>query len=191
MVWIHGGSDIYCFLNSLSNVDNASEIYDGTSFIKDFPTDACFHMDESKPKAIKLADHVRNASGLHVVSQNLMEFIKSHNPESVEFLPVTIYNHKGRVASTEYYIMNPLIVQDCIDLEKMEVKWNPANKEKISSWKGGLILDTNRIDKTIQIFRPKYHTNTVLVRKDLATSIENDDFTQILFKELDNTIRWL
>ncbi len=185
VVWVHGGSDIFCFLEPLSNVKRASKIFNGTPLVNDFPADACFHMDKDKPKAIKLGDDVKNASGHHVVSPKLMEFIKSHNPRSVEFLPVTIYNHKGQVASTEYNIMNPLIVLDCIDLEKTEVKWNPVIKERISRWKGGFTLDTNRIDNKIQIFRPKYRSSTILIRRDLATSIEKEDFTQIFFLELD------
>ncbi len=187
VVWKHGGSDIYCYLDILLNVDNNDEIRSGKSLINGFPANACFHMDESYPRAIKLSDNMANASGFTVISQKLMEFIKSHNPESVEFLPVTINNHKGLEASRDYFIMNPLIILDCIDLEKTEVEWDDFDEdiEEIWDWDGVFTLDVSRIDKSIHLFRPKYHTSTVLVRKDLAKSIEKEGFTRICFVELD------
>ncbi len=181
LVWEEEASDVFCTLNYLLNVEKDYELYEGISRINSFPSDACFHMYKDKPKAIKLSDNIENITDVPVISQKLMEFVKSYKPKSVEFLPVTIFNHKGRVASKNYFIMNPLIVQDCIDLEKSKVKW--WTKDSIVSWKK-LILDTKQIDNTLLLFRAKYHPITIFIRRDFANAIEKEDFTGIEFDEL-------
>ncbi len=182
LVWSEENSDDYCILNYLLNVEKDFELKKGISRINNFPEDACFHMYKDSPNAIKLSDNIENFLSTPVISQKLMEFVKTHKPKSVEFLPVTIYNHQGKVASKNYFIMNPLIVQDCIDLEKSEVTW--MTDGSIAGW-NELTLDTKRIDDTLLLFRPKYNPSTIIIREDFANAIEEEDFTGIGFEELD------
>jgi hypothetical protein len=58
-----------------------------------------------------------------VVSKRLRELIEAHNPKDIEFLPVTIKNHKKRVASTEYTIMH--------GAKAIEPKYHFIEKKKI------------------------------------------------------------
>ncbi len=180
--------DWCCVLNDIKNFDNELDLYKGLSMIDTFPEDVCFPMDPDFPKDIKLGDNIGNIDGMAVISKGLMEFIKSKGSESVEFLPVSILNHKGRIASKEYYIIHPLIVQDCIDLEKTKVVWSSMSPKTITSFDSELILDTERMDENLLFFRMKHEPISIMTRKDLSEEIINKGFTGLLFRET-NEIR--
>ncbi|MCK5626010.1 hypothetical protein KAI11_04065, partial [Candidatus Bathyarchaeota archaeon] len=108
-------------MTDLKNVEKIYEIQKGISRKNDFPKDACFHMDPGFPKDIGLADHLDNEESCLVVSKQLKKFLESKITSPIEYLSVTIFNHKNQVASNEYFIVNPLNVVDCINLEESEV----------------------------------------------------------------------
>ncbi len=186
LVWDHKTPDGCCVLEHILNVTRKKAMKRGQSVIESFPGDACFNMDPDFPRNIRLADNIGNHSSMAVISKQLMEFIKSKNPISVEFLPVSIINHKGRVESNEYYIIHPLVVQDCIDLEKTDIDWSALNPELISFWDGEMVLDTERMDDSLLFFRLKYEPSMIFVRRDLATTLYDEGFTGLYLDELRN-----
>lgn len=183
-VWQANPSGGYCTLEYLKNVDEPHEIKRGFSRAADFSEEACFHMDASHPKEVKLADNIFNLDRMLVVSKSLKEIVESESPPFTEFLPVSIYNHKGRVASTEYFIINPFDLQDCIDQNQSKLKWNKIDPELISGCYN-LVISPEKIEENRLLFRPKYLPTIVLVREDLVDMIKAKGFTGIRFKELD------
>ena len=85
LVWAANPAGGYCGLKYLENVADSYELKKGISRAHDFPENACFHMDDSHPKQIKLADNVYNLDSLPVISKCLKEFIEPRQPESTEF----------------------------------------------------------------------------------------------------------
>lgn len=174
----------YCGLTALNNVENPIDLQKGLQ-IKNFPENASFVMDRNFPKAVKLADNVYNLRELIVVSQRLKEFIERTEPPEVEYLPVSIINHKGRVASKDYFIVNPYKLLDCIDLEGSEIEWNSIDPQIISAC-FEMVIDETRIDPDATIFRLKYYPTKILVRRDLADEILNGNFTGAHFIEIED-----
>lgn len=184
LVWEVDPTGGYCALKYLGNVTDEYELKRGISRAKGFPSDACFHMDDSHPKDVKLADNVYNLDRMLVVSKQLKEFVESKKPKLTEFLPVTIYNHKGKIASRDYFIINPFNIQDCIDKEKSKIRWNKIDPELISSC-FKLVIIPDKIDDSLVLFRPKNMPTIVMVREDLTKAISNEGFTGIRFRETD------
>ncbi|MEW5802447.1 MAG: DUF1629 domain-containing protein [bacterium] len=184
LIWEANPAGGYCTLEDLRNVDDSYELTRGVSRSDGFPKEACFTMDASHPKEIKLADTIYTLDNLLVISRQLKEFIESKTPSFIEFLPVTLFNHKGRVASKDYFILNPFHLQDCIDKDKSELVWNEIDPELISNC-FQLIVIPDRIDTSFLLFRPKYMPTVVMVRRDLAEEIAEKGFTGIDFVELD------
>ena len=138
-------------LTDLKNVEKIYEIQKGISRKNDFPKDACFHMDPGFPKDIGLADHLDNEESCLVVSKQLKKFLESKITSPIEYLSVTIFNHKNQVASNEYFIVNPLNVVDCINLEESEVEWNSLDSEDIDDLEE-LVFDEGKIDDNMLIW---------------------------------------
>jgi len=134
------------------------------------------------PKDIKLSDNPFGSS-YFVISNRVREALTLLAGNSnVEFLPVSILNHKGRLASKDYFIMNPLDIVDCIDQEKSGVVWNAINPNMISSCEK-FVLKEDAIPENIGVFRPKFMLTSILIRREIAAKLSAPEMTGVFFVE--------
>ena len=114
---------------------NAAVLVDMKGFEKDyeldvgkpqsasFPSGVTLCMDSRKPTHTILIDSVKNTQGVVIISETMKVFIEQQMLTDVEFLPITIIDHKGRKLDDSYYIFHPINNVDCLDLKtKQEIK---------------------------------------------------------------------
>lgn len=171
-----------CFLEDLENFDDPPALR-GSRKIEQWPADVRFHMDPNFPKAIKLVDCIGNMASAFVASKRLKEAIEAAGPASVQYLPVSIINHKGRLASDEYFVINPFKLQDCIDQKASSLTWNSIDPTLISGC-GSLVLDESRIASKATLFRLKHYPFRLIFRRDLADEIKRQKFSGLTFIEI-------
>ncbi|MEM9666743.1 MAG: DUF1629 domain-containing protein, partial [Bacteroidota bacterium] len=145
----------YASLDHIGNYDKAYRLYKGDPLRGELPPDAFFPMDPAHPKEIRLADNVANLHNSLVVSDRLKAFMEAQEPPDVEYLPITIRDHKGRAVEDGYHLINPLRVVDAIDQEASEIVWNRINKNRISVCKR-LVLNYDAIDEHLLLFRLRH-----------------------------------
>lgn len=184
VIWDSKDEGNSCVLLSIKNVKRDFELQEGIPKIADFPKDAFFPMDPQYKKNVKLTDNLINTDSLIVVSSKLKDFLQAQQLKNVEYLRVSIINHKGRLASNDYFIVHPIIPQDCLDIEKSGATWNDIIPTDIDSV-DKLVIDEAKIDPEVALFRLKYFCPPVLVRRDLAKAITQAGFTGVLWVELD------
>jgi len=172
---------VFCSLQDIENMAEPLMLRKGVR-LEPWPADVRLHMDPNFPKALQLPDCVKNLASAIVVSARLKEFIEAAKPAHVEYLPVTIMNHKGKVASSEYFIINPYKLQDCIDQKASTIDWNAIDPTLISACTN-LVLDEKRIEKNAKVFRLKHYPTKVLFARELADEIKKAKFTGIKFIE--------
>lgn len=181
LIWSADPSGNFCTLEAIRNFDNPFLLTDGTPLADGFPEDAAYHMNASFPKDVKLPDNVQNNNGIPIVSKRLKEFLEAQDLGDVEYLPVTIVNHKGRVASPDYFILNPLTVLDVIDFEQSEVRWSAVKPDVIAS-ASELVIDESKVPDGVRMLRPKSFAGVVMVDDGLVEELEAEDFTGLLFE---------
>jgi hypothetical protein len=184
VIWRADPTTDFCSLDLLENVDDSFELKRGVSRAQGFPSTASFSMDPAHKKAVKLGDNLYTLENVLVISKPLKEFLESRKPLETEFLPVSIINHKGRLASPDYFIVNPLSVQDCINKSKSTLDWNPIEKDLIASCEV-LVLDTARIDPRYVMFRPRFMPTVVLLRRDVAEAAQGAGFKGMRLTDID------
>src|SRR5439155_15397562 len=81
-------------------------------------------MNPLRKKDVALLDSISNHEGVQLMSPKLRDFLRGQDVPETEFLPVAILDHKGRVASKDFSILNCLRVVDCVDQEKSDFRWN-------------------------------------------------------------------
>jgi hypothetical protein len=172
-----------CALGGLEGVPRLFELKDGVSRAKDFDEHAHFQMSPTYPYDIRLADSLKNADRLVVASRRLKEFLEGRGLDHVEYLPVAILNHKGRVASREYHVIHLTDPIDCLDIPKCRATQSMLIPEDILDVEE-LVLEPTRLDQDRLLFRAQYYDRPVFVRRDLAAEIENGGFVGIRFAEL-------
>ena len=177
-VWETSSRGGLATLLAIENFDHDYRLTRAVALAGEWPAAAAFRMNPKYPRDKKLADaiHSLGGAGVPLVSARLRAAIEAFSPPDVEFLPVTIYDHQGRVASAEYAIANPTRLVDCIDLEAGQIDWNPIDPELIANVVG-LVLDPTRLDPAAVLFRPRYMPTSVLLRHDLAAALTAGGFT--------------
>lgn len=184
VAWAAKSGPNLCSLSRIDNVENAIDLQKGLR-METWTDDAVMVMDPNYPKALKLTDNVFNLRSFVVASKRLKEIVEGVDPPDVQYLPIAIQNHKGRIASRDYFIIHPTRLIDCIDLDKSGVEWNPINDEIISVWET-LVIDQSRIDPTSILFRFKQVPTKILVRRELAATLQHAGLEGLRFIEIDD-----
>lgn len=173
-----------CTLEPIENVERHTDLKRGVPFAARFPRDATLRMDRKFKKDTGLTDDLSNMNRIKVCSGKLTEFLKKQKLKNVEFLPVTILDHKGKVASKEYTIVHPVGLQDALDVEASKPRFNRILKTQIDEVER-FVVDVRRIEPGVRIFRLAGFYSPVLIDAELAKSIEAEGFRGSAFQELD------
>jgi hypothetical protein len=173
--------DGVCTILEVSGVEDSFELDEGVSRAHDWPDDAYCSMDPDYPKDVALEDSLYGAGAL-VVSGRVKQALEGAGVNNVEFLPLRIVNHKGRIASKDYFIVNPLDVCDCIDIARSVVKWNAIDPDSICGCKA-LVLKEDAVPTNYQIFRPEHWRKVVLIRRELADTLRSTGLSGLDFIE--------
>ncbi len=182
LVWRPGlMKDGICKLKDLTGVPKSHQIDDGVPRATGWPDEAQARMDPDFPKDIGLADNLYGATFL-VVSGKLKAFLEPENAGNIEFLPMKIMNHKGRVASEDYFVVNPLDIVDCIDKDASMVELDTLHKDMISTC-AMLVLKEDQIPKKLKVFRGKFWSGLIIIRRELAQKMESAGLTCLNFIE--------
>jgi hypothetical protein len=182
LIWESRAVPNVCTLDELRGFEDTLELNKGVPWAAKFPADVAFTMHPDFPNNTLLGDNLINNEMLLVVSKRLKEFLEARALPKVEYLQVTIVNHKGRPASRDYFIVHPVDPVDCLDLAKCQAKISRIDGETVQRLKQ-LALDEARLDPDRQLFRPKFYYDIALARTDLAAAIDAAGFTGIRWVE--------
>jgi hypothetical protein len=184
-VWYCSPVNNACSLALIEGYERSYELIDGVSLAAVFPKKACARMDSDFKKATRLTDDLSNMNDVKVCSKRLVEFLQENKVQHLEYLPLTIINHKGKVASTDYFVVNPVGLVDALDLEASKPIYNAIRKERISRV-DQIVLDPRRLDPGRKVFRLKGLVDPVLIEKDLADGMEAAGMVGPFFNELES-----
>jgi len=183
VIWGSAYSEGSCVIEKPENFEEPYLLTDGVKLSDQWPKDVVCRMDSDYPKDVRLTDNLHGAN-CPVISHRLRDRISVLvTGVDLEFLPVTVLNHKGRVASKDYCCLNPVGTVDCIDIKKSQLVWNAINKNVISSI-DELSLKNGAIPKNVSLFRPTYLTRAIFLRRVVSEALSGEGFTGLMFQEL-------
>jgi hypothetical protein len=141
-----------------------------------FPENASYRMNDDFPDSLALLDVLHNLDGQFIVSDKLKSFLQENGLQHVEYLPINIVNHKGRIVTkVKYSIVNILMHIDCIDQKQTEFTWDTLDEEEMDDV-SNLTIDESKIDQSILIFRMKHLTPFVVIRRNLLEQMRAAGF---------------
>lgn len=148
---------------------------EGESLIREYPSEVNLKFSNNRPEGRKLYDFVDNIIGFIIASERVKAVVEQYE-KNVEFLPVTIFDHKGNVAGENYYIINLLGSQPAVDMNKSTYRMDALEEEqmdRIKDFKG----DYDAIDPEATFFREKNMLRLFLLRNDLHEAFVKEGFT--------------
>jgi hypothetical protein len=179
LVWDATYAGNACHVLGVRKVEYTHQLVEGYEYGDTFPKDAVMSMSPHFKKDTKLVDDVMNAARIKVCSKRLVDFLKNKNLKNVEYLPVTILDHKKKVASREYSIVNPIGLQDAIDMKASFPVLNSFDQTVDSVKK--IVFDVSRIDPQVRLFRFAGLSRPVIIEKTLADELQAQGFVGLSF----------
>jgi hypothetical protein len=174
----------YCFVNErpegmglhdyrLGNGEPATQYY---------PPDARIYMEDEEP-GTELPSFIGNTAAMLLVDRALKEAVaKVCGTEHYEYLPVSIYDHKKRLASDQYFIINPLGSFDCANDKESHIVYQGTEVLIVRK----LVLDAKKMEKAPHLFRLKQWPSRYIIDSVLAAALVEMDPrpTNVYFTEL-------
>ncbi|MCY1043640.1 hypothetical protein OV208_20140 [Corallococcus sp. bb12-1] len=140
-----------------------------------YPQGLRFQMAKEE-KGLKIADIIPNALGYFMVSARMKALLEQHAGVEIEFLRFTLLNHRGRVAGEDCYIANVIGVQDWVDAEKSDGTRKASNPNRFLFLRR-LVLDNDKLDPEIRLFRTVTVPRLPIVRQDFKELLEREGMT--------------
>lgn len=171
-------------LGALKGVEDDYELLKGVPRAEDFPDDAAFRFSDDYPRNLQLEDFLLNQNKLLVASARARALFEAEALVNVEYLPVTVLNHKGREIEEPYTIVHQVEPQKAIDEAKSTFEVNQIDPERIF-YLSSLVLDEAKVDPAVRLFRLARFGQMPVFRRDLAEAVTAAGLTGIRFHELD------
>ncbi|MFY2561081.1 imm11 family protein [Corallococcus terminator] len=147
-----------------------------------YPADARIYMSEDSP-GIKLSPLLGNTRNTLLVSSELRAVFEKHCKNEIEYLPFTLYDHRKRVYSKDYCIVNPIGTFDCLDYKASTIIWSDSDPTRAIAVQK-LVLDRAKMETAPQLFRVAKDPMSYVLRYELAKEISDRRFANICWNEL-------
>jgi hypothetical protein len=168
-----------CAVEYLSDRELGWELTIGQSVAARWPPGMSFRMSDDHRKDVALIDNVSNLEDVLLVSPRIRDFLLLQKLPELEFLSVSILDHKGRVASRDYTIAHCCRVVDCVDQDKSDFDWDGlANPSMITR---EIVLKDELLGEADRMFRPKFVPGVVLFKENLMQAVQAQQFAGVAF----------
>ncbi|MCY1041532.1 hypothetical protein OV208_09420 [Corallococcus sp. bb12-1] len=154
---------------------------EGDPALRFYPKEAKVSLRSDHP-GIKLSSLLGNTSSYLIVRADVKEVIAAHAKDiEVEYLPFDLYDHRKRLYSQDYFIINPIGTLDCLDVAASGVKIGP---EGSVIHVARFVLDPKKVAPLPALFRPKEEPAVYIVTETLALALKEKGFTNLQLEPL-------
>lgn len=147
------------------------ELLEGDPIAEQFPEAVKLKFSPSRPDNIRLYDFVNNTLLLRIVSKRVRAIFDQFSIDQVEYIPVEIMDHKGNLASNDYFLMNVMDTQPIIDMKRSKYEMCMIEEDQISDF-DEIRLSTEQTDKDARIFRSDRQASLYFMTDDVVQAIK-------------------
>lgn len=175
-----------CFTDQEPEPIGSYDVISGLRLSEEYP-------DGYEPLTIELGeDHpglecgslLGNADAMLILAGRAVEVVLSHEVGDVEVVPITLHDHKGRVHSEDYSIVNPIGSFDCLDLEKSECKRHDDGEiYRILNY----VLASNKLEGLPHLFRPSAMPDNYFFSEAVVEHLKKEGCTNLQFHLLEQS----
>ena len=139
--WFDSREKNNCFLCSLRGQKKEGELRRGEPLAAQRKKPYLYAMDDEYPRNIKLTDHLLNDAYVIVASPRLRDLLVERLGKAIEVLPVHIEDHKKRIASKDYSIINLLDRQECLAVQESLPSYSTIDGREVLTGVQRLTID--------------------------------------------------
>lgn len=185
-VWFRGDRDDPS-LAFVRNAPNGLGLHDycmraGVRIGEHYPKELKVHLDPRSP-GIKLSSLLGNVLAYLMVNTAMKDTILEVCTNEIEVLPFTLYNHKKRVHSKDYWIINPIGTFDCVNRDASTIVYAQTPKREILGVEQ-LVFDPDRMEGAPDLFRVPEEPANQYASERLGKVLQQRGFTNVLLREM-------
>lgn len=165
-----------------SNLKKKYQLLKGIARLSDWPEDIILEFSKQRSEGMNLTDYVENSFGWLLISNRFKRVLEEFGAASIEYLPVKIKNHKGRIAGEAYWIGNFLVLTEAVDRNLSMFEADALDENQIFRF-DKLVLRDDVLNSNPLIFRLKEQPRMVIARQDLVERFEKEGLTGVKFIE--------
>ncbi|ATB51334.1 imm11 family protein [Corallococcus macrosporus] len=158
----------YCFIDKYPKELGLKsyKIAHGERLGPDYPANARVYMTD-RYSGIQTPDLVENACGMLIVSKRVKEVLERTIMATVEYLPLTICNHKKRVASSDHFIVNPIGTVDCLNLKASDIVYHEDKVVAVRDF----VLDPAKLEHAPPLFRVQEDSYAYIMSEQILEAL--------------------
>jgi hypothetical protein len=175
--------DAFCFIEREPDGTNdyTYKMAEGEPMGSLYPKNAKVTMAKEY-KGTKLPSLVGNVMSFLIVDEAMRQAIEKGKVGKVEYLPLSILDHKKKLASDKYFIVNPLGTFDCLDLKKSKIERVDDEIVGIQQF----VLDPKKLAKAPDLFRLPEMPNQYVFSKDLLGALKKLNPTNVVVTKVED-----
>lgn len=145
----------------------------GISLLDSFPerSSAIMCYDHDYGEGIKLYDFIPSLRDILIVNNTVKTVFDRVGIDGVEYLPIRLWDHKKYPASDDYFILNPLISLNIIDMEKSEYRMDALIETEIQRIKN--LVVNRKMTEQNKLFRASTKKNQIFIHDDVRVALED------------------
>jgi hypothetical protein len=147
-----------------------------------YPSDARIYLQPKSP-GIKLGSLIGNTLNYLIVNSQIKDIIAEDYRGELELLPFTLYNHKKRVHSNDYWIINPIGSLDCLNKAASETTYSADVKTDVVAVHK-YVFDPKKLEGAPDLFRIPEDLTQYFISGRLAKVLQDHKFTNIFLFEV-------
>ena len=146
-----------------------------------YPLTASISLSEDKP-GIQLSSLLGNTLSCLVVNSMLKQTIEEHcQGIEIEYFSFDLYDHRERLYSKDYWIINPIGTLDCLDVAATQA----AMEALMDPWsESPYVLNSAKLNGAPSLFRLHGEPMEYVIDEKLATALKERAFTNVILHEL-------
>lgn len=172
----------FCFFRNAPEVERATlyKLKFGKTLGDAASEDARIYMDDQSP-GIKLPSLIGNARSLLIVDSGVREAIEGAETGPIEFVRLKIYNHRRRLASEDYCIVNPIGGSDCLNFEQSDLKKFSDGSCRVRK----AVLDREKVSQAADLFRIEGALTEFVMSHRLVSALKERGVTNFYLRKLE------
>lgn len=130
-----------------------------------------------KPRK-KWPDAFTGVNGIHVVSERAKDIIERFDPDLHQFFPVLLVTKRGVEIEGPWFIMNVIVRQNSIVVEKSRVLVNPRAPDRLCSFFSSsktedVIVDPSKLSSDIHFWREARFMGSLMGSDSLVAALKD------------------
>ena len=142
---------------------------------------------QEQNEGLGLPSLVGNTNSFLIVAAAMHAVIAEHLAESeaeLETFPFTILDHKGRVHSDDYALLNPLGTHDVVHDEASDIEYFNGQRDKVVAIRR-IVLDRRKLEDVPPLFRLDIRRTEYIIAEPLTEAFAERGFTNVVLHEIE------